>query len=216
MMARYPAPMTGWSMPLPTVVDTVLKALSAALPERMPAAHLGSLGGVITFFGLDPAKGKNFIVQTIDGGGWGARPWEDGENASVSVCQGDVRNAPVENIELKSPVLVQKRSLRQGSGGPGKYRGGLGQETQVTNLVEGRYQSTAGPLAPPGSEWIMRSAGGGGWGDPLDRDPATVQWDVLEGYISLESARDDYGVVLEPVSLELAAAATARLRASRK
>src|SRR2546425_6597195 len=59
--------------------------------------------------------------------------------------------------------------------------------------------------------------GGGGWGDPLDRDPARVLDDVLDEYVSPRSARDDYGVVLtgslEGLDLALDAEATMRLRA---
>ncbi|MFI5267477.1 MAG: hydantoinase B/oxoprolinase family protein [Chloroflexota bacterium] len=234
MMARYPAPMAGWSLILPTVVDMTLKALGPALPDRMPAAHLGTLGGALAFFGYDEAKRRNFVLQTIEGGGWGGRPWEDGEDASVSVCQGDVRNAPVEAIELKTPVLIERRALRSDSGGPGKYRGGLGMETVAQNLVEGRWNlSNAGrTIEPPWGlqggksgrkagnqmqrpdepalkeaiayrQWVpagtrvaVQTAAGGGWGNPLERDPATVLNDVLEGYVSPESAHHDYGVVI--------------------
>ena len=139
MMAKYPAVMSGWSLPIPTVVDTILKALAPAIPDKIPAGHLGVLGGTIVFFGHDPKKGKNFVVQSIEGGGWGGRPFEDGESASVSICQGDVRNAPIENIELKCPVIVEERVLRQDSGGAGKFRGGLGLDSKVRNLVEGRW-----------------------------------------------------------------------------
>jgi len=59
--------------------------------------------------------------------------------------------------------------------------------------------------------------GGGGWGDPLDRDPVKVLEDVLDEYVSQRSARDDYGIVLtgslEDLDLALDAEATARLRA---
>jgi len=59
--------------------------------------------------------------------------------------------------------------------------------------------------------------GGGGWGDPLARDPAKVLDDVLDEYISVRSARDDYGVVLtgslEALDLTVATQATAELRA---
>jgi N-methylhydantoinase B len=62
--------------------------------------------------------------------------------------------------------------------------------------------------------------GGGGWGDPLDRDPARVLDDVLDEYVSPESARRDYGVVLsgslEAFDLAVDAAATAELRANRR
>jgi N-methylhydantoinase B/oxoprolinase/acetone carboxylase alpha subunit len=49
---------------------------------------------------------------------------------------------------------------------------------------------------PVSSEAIVRTGGGGGWGDPLDRDPEAVRHDVMEEYISPESARDTYGVIL--------------------
>ena len=51
----------------------------------------------------------------------GGRPTEDGVSGTVSVCQGDVRNASIEGIELKCPVLVESRALRTNSGGPGKH-----------------------------------------------------------------------------------------------
>jgi N-methylhydantoinase B/oxoprolinase/acetone carboxylase alpha subunit len=55
-------------------------------------------------------------------------------------------------------------------------------------------------------------AGGGGLGNPRERDPARVREDVVRGYVSLEAARDDYGVVLDPHDLHVDADATARLR----
>ena len=60
---------------------------------------------------------------------------------------------------------------------------------------------------------------GGGYGDPLERDPAMVLDDVLDGFITAEHARDDYGVVLDRVDdgygFALNAAATRALRAER-
>jgi N-methylhydantoinase B len=41
------------------------------------------------------------------------------------------------------------------------------------------------------------TAGGGGWGDPLDRDAELVAWDVCKGYVSSDAARDDYGVIVD-------------------
>jgi N-methylhydantoinase B len=52
----------------------------------------------------------------------------------------------------------------------------------------------AGHLIEPGSTLMVRSAGGGGYGDPLERDPERVALDVREGYVSAEAARLDYGV----------------------
>lgn len=254
MMARYPAPMASWSTAIPTVVDTVLRALAPALPDRVPAAHLGALGGPVVFFGYDPAYERRFVVQSIEGGGWGGRPWEDGESATVSVCQGDVRNAPVESIELKCPVIVEGRRLRTDSGGAGRHRGGLGLATEVRNLVEGYWNLSSVPrrTCPPWGLWggepgavaghrlrtspeaefeevevqrqwvpaeaaaVVLTAGGGGWGDPLERDAAAVLEDVREGYVSVEAARERYGVAVagEPPAVD--EDATAALRAARR
>jgi N-methylhydantoinase B len=61
------------------------------------------------------------------------------------------------------------------------------------------------------SEVIVRTGGGGGWGDPLERDPAAVQADVVEELVSRRSARDDYGVVLrDDLSIDEAATDAAR------
>ncbi|MCC6888494.1 MAG: hydantoinase B/oxoprolinase family protein [Hyphomicrobiales bacterium] len=162
MMARYPAPMSSWSIMIPMVVDTIVKALAEPMRDRVPAGHHGLLGGAVVFFGVHPKTKRRFVVQSIEGGGWGGRPYEDGESATVSVCQGDVRNGSIEGIELKCPVLVESRALRTDSAGPGKHRGGLGIDMQVKNLVEGRwnFEQTRRTVCPPWGLW------GGGDGDP--------------------------------------------------
>jgi N-methylhydantoinase B len=249
MMAKFPAPMSGWSAVVPTVVDTIVVALAKAMPDRVPAGHHGLLGGSVVFFGLHPKTKRRFIVQSIEGGGWGGRPFEDGESATVSVCQGDVRNGSIEGIELKCPVLVESRALRRDSCGAGRYRGGLGLDMKVRNLVEGKWNfertrrskcppwgiagGTAGEpggnlLKLPGEKafkWItganipvplnslgiVRTGGGGGWGDPLQRDAALVAADAAEGLISRRAAQELYGVVLRG-SMSLDESATQRLR----
>ena len=162
MMARFPAPMSGWSAIVPTVVDTIVMALAKAMPDRVPAGHHGLLGGTVVFFGLDPKTKRRFVVQSIEGGGWGGRPFEDGESATVSVCQGDVRNGSIEGIELKCPVLVESRGLRQDSCGAGKHRGGLGLDVRVRNLVEGKwnFERARRSKRPPWGLW------GGTAGEP--------------------------------------------------
>jgi len=256
MMARFPAPMSSWSVIVPMVVDTIVAALAPAMPQRVPAGHHGLLGGTVVFFGVHPQTKRRFVVQSIEGGGWGGRPFEDGESATVSVCQGDVRNGSIEGIELKCPVLVEARALRTDSGGAGKYRGGLGIDMRVRNLVDGKWNfelvkrtqcppwglwgGNAGEYGtyllrepgerefaaargvhrpvPVGSEVIVRTGGGGGWGDPLERDANAVRTDVQEEFISARAARDHYGVVLrEDLSIDHAATERARgaLRSAR-
>ena len=135
LSATPPAPVGNWSRTLPTVVDLILKALAPALPDKAAAGHKGDMGGY-AFFGTDPRSGRRFLCQTIMGGGWGGRAYEDGENATVSICQGDVQNAPVEMQEIYYPVLVEHHRLREGSGGAGKFRGGLGIEIAVRVLCD--------------------------------------------------------------------------------
>jgi N-methylhydantoinase B len=249
MMARFPAPMAGWSGIVPTVVDAIVAALAGAMPERVPAGHHGLLGGAVVFFGTHPKTRRRFVVQSIEGGGWGGRPFEDGVSGTVSVCQGDVRNGSIEGIELKCPVVVESRELRQDSCGHGKFRGGLGIDMRVRNLVEGRWNfemprrgkcppwglwggtpgepggyllkrpnergftMMAGSHLPVaiGAEAIVRTGGGGGWGDPLERDPAQVAEDVAEGLVSAAAARKFYGVALRG-NMSLDESATRRLR----
>jgi N-methylhydantoinase B len=124
--AKAPAALGLWSIPLPTVIDTILKALAPALPERIPAGHKGDMGGCS--IGGFRADGRRFLLMNIFGGGWGGRPHEDGESASVSICQGDVRSAPVELQEIQYPFLIERFALRADSGGAGLHRGGLGVE----------------------------------------------------------------------------------------
>jgi N-methylhydantoinase B len=250
MMARFPAPMASWSAIVPTVVDTIVAALSEAMPDQVPAGHHGLLGGAVVFFGLHPKTGRRFVVQSIEGGGWGGRSYEDGESATVSACQGDVRNGSIEGIELKCPVLVESRALRRDSCGAGKFRGGLGIDMRVRNLVDGHwnFEQTRRTQSPPWGLWggtagesggyllrlpedaefrpmagaripvsvgasaIVRTGGGGGWGDPLERDVGKVVEDVREDMISREAARDLYGVVLDDdFRLDLVATEALRL-----
>jgi len=250
MMARHPAAMASWGRTLPSVVDTIFLALAPVLRDKIPAAHMGVLGGPVVFFGTDPATGQRFVTQSIEGGGWGGTPTADGECASVSVCQGDVHNAPIEKMELRWPILVRRRELRTDSGGPGEHSGGLGLEIEIEGLAEGSWSLTdmgrqqyppwglnggksgltsanlmklpeddalkqvnvIRHLVPAGTVTVVATAGGGGWGDPRRRDPARVREDVIEGYVSLDAARDEYGVVLDPTTLEVDAKATHELR----
>lgn len=64
----------------------------------------------------------------------------------------------------------------------------------------------------PGDVVLMEAAGGGGYGDPLERDPELVEQDVREGYVSVERAREDYGVVLDLETLKVDQEATSELR----
>jgi N-methylhydantoinase B len=71
------------------------------------------------------------------------------------------------------------------------------------------------PIGPGGVVFAQKQ-GGGGWGDPLDRDPDMVREDVLDEYVSVDGARRDYGVVIDPETLEVDLKSTVQLRAGRR
>jgi N-methylhydantoinase B len=256
MMAKFPAPMAGWSVALPSVIDAILAAMAPARKDMTPAAHKGAMGDNMTFFGVDPKDGKRFVVQSTEGGGWGGRPFEDGPSASCTICQGDVRNGPIESLEQRFPIIVEQRGMRTDSAGAGTFRGGLGLDVKVRNLVAGRWNITQTGRhrvppwglwgghtggkpdrlvlkayendwksvnanwypVPPESRVIIRSAGGGGWGDPLEREPMRVIDDIRDGFVSIEAAKSEYGVVAKVIgkggldAIQLDADATRRLR----
>jgi N-methylhydantoinase B len=98
----------------------------------------------------------------------------------------------------------------------GLFGGGEGQGSEL--LVdpgepgERRYLRASGVKVPEGTLVRHRTSGGGGYGDPKERAPELVAEDCRNGLITLEDAREFYGVVLEPRSCALDEAATARLR----
>ena len=64
----------------------------------------------------------------------------------------------------------------------------------------------------PGDVVTIDAAGGGGHGNSLEREPEMVERDVVEGYVSLEGAREEYGVVIDPETLKIDTGATRKLR----
>ncbi len=96
---------------------------------------------------------------------------------------------------------------------------GGGSGVTATTLVKAPGEKefhlpASNPLTwPAGTEVLYMTAGGGGWGQPLERDPARVLRDVSEGYVTRDKARELYGVVLGADASEVDAAATHALRA---
>jgi N-methylhydantoinase B len=100
-------------------------------------------------------------------------------------------------------------------GKPGKSNIGV---LQPGTPREKRIGKVAGYPLPKGEEWHLSTGGGGGWGDPRARRAASVLDDVVQGYVSLESARRDYGVSIKQVDDQyvLDEAGTANLRTRRE
>ena len=122
---KYPGPVCQFGMHLMTLIDTIFKALTPALPGKLPAGHYSDLG-VLFFTGVDPRNGKDFIHLDSSSGGWGAYEGMDGENCLICIVDGDSKNYPAELVEQNFPLRLLRFSLYEDSGGAGKYRGGLG------------------------------------------------------------------------------------------
>jgi N-methylhydantoinase B len=104
------------------IVDVVLGALAKALPERIPAASQGTMNN-LTFGGQ--VNGQPFVYYETIGGGHGAGPTGDG--LSGRHCHmTNTLNTPVEALEYALPVRVLAYSLRDHSGGKGRFKGGDG------------------------------------------------------------------------------------------
>jgi len=104
----------------------------------------------------------------------------------------------------------------------GRYRyppeglSGGGNGAKAGFLVNGKKGDPYGlTRLNPGDVVTMDAAGGGGYGDPLERDPEQVRGDVENGYVSPEGARENYGVVIDPETHRVDTEATEKLRASR-
>lgn len=127
LSARPGAPIGQSGSTVPTVVDTILRALGQAFPERAAAAHHG-IYGIHAFYGHSPSTGELFQNLDTVTGGWGATATEDGPGPYRSSGHGDVPDIPSEMQEVFYPYRIEAKRLRPDSGGPGRQRGGLGVE----------------------------------------------------------------------------------------
>ena len=106
------------------VIDVVLVALSAVLPERIVGSANGANTSMV-FAGQDPVTGASYVYLETLGGGMGGRNDRDGKDG-VQVHITNTSNLPVEAIEMEYPLRVEEYSLVVDSGGAGRWRGGLG------------------------------------------------------------------------------------------
>ena len=233
--ARYPRPVSGCAAEVSQrIAEVVFAALVQALPERVTASPAGTSGN-FALGGHDPARGRDYVMYQISGGGYGGNARHDGLANGCSTI-GISKAPPVEIMEQAYPVLYRRYALHDGSGGAGRHRGGLGLDYEVellrgaarasfvmdhgrfgppgalgggegarnaVTVVRGgeafvpEHLSKAQDIAlAPGDRVQVRTPGGGGFGDPFERDPEAVLEDVRLGRCSAASARDDYGVVV--------------------
>ncbi len=243
-----PSAVNARALSMKRLSDVLFGALVQAVPDRIPAAS--GQHCTIYFGGRDPLTAQPYVSARIVVGGMGARPTKDGIDA-IETDITNTKNNPAEAAEADFPIRVLKYRLREDSGGPGRFRGGLGVE-QVIQVMRGeatishrgdRFGTPPWGLlgGQPGERWrsvvirasgdrvelsskvvlVLRegdqlhvsSGGGGGYGDPLERDPVLVLDDVLGQKVSRTAARDDYGVFVDEVTRTVDGEATASLRA---
>lgn len=244
------------------VGEAIAMALSKVRPERC-APQVYKTGIPTTIVGRHPGSAERFIDNSAEVyAGWcSAVKGTDGWGA-FNAAFGNLWKATAEINESIFPHRQWSRDYRTDSGGPGRWRGGLGSHyvkevlvpaSVYTYVVGMRYPmpGIAGGLPGEPNRLVLRAGspsevvvkdtadwvplepgdlivydygGGGGWGDPLERDPEAVLDDVLDEYVSVESARRDYGVVLTgsladmTLAVDLAATEALRLelRAARE
>ena len=232
--------------------DVVLKALGQLYPEKAVGSAGG--GGSIRILGTAPTAGRRWMLMELLDTALGATSRSDGVSLiHGTLGVGQFRPGPIEIHETEFPLRVTRFDVTPDSGGPGKFRGGLGctREYQILEEAMMPVRGAKGGLrsrVPPwgvfggrparsGNLWVngveisdrarevalkpgdlvrVDMNAGGGYGNPLDRDPELVLGDVLDGYVTLEGAREDYGVVIDPRTLTIDPAATRALRDERR
>jgi N-methylhydantoinase B len=120
---KHPAAVNGRVQTCQRTADVILGALAQAVPERVSACTNSSCC-VATFSG-EMTDGTIWVYVETMGGGAGARPSKDGLDG-VHVHVTNTSNLPVEALELEYPLTLLRYELVDGSGGAGKYRGGMG------------------------------------------------------------------------------------------
>ena len=138
--AKYPRPVSGCAAEVSQrIAEAVFAAMVQALPDEVTAAPAGSSGN-FALGGHDPARGRDFVMYQISGGGYGGNAGHDGLTNGCSTI-GISKSPPVEVMEQAFPVLYRHYALREGSGGAGRHRGGFGLAYEV-ELLRGEARAS--------------------------------------------------------------------------
>ena len=122
--AIFPAPVAARANTCQRIIDVIIGALADALPQQVVAAANGA-NTTAVFSGIDPRTNSHYVYLETLGGGFGGRATKDGTDG-VQVHITNTSNLPIESIEMEYPLIVESYSLIEDSGGPGRYRGGMG------------------------------------------------------------------------------------------
>ena len=123
--AKRPAPTSIYWETMLYVEDLVWQALAEHMPDRLPAGHVLSVCANI-LSGVHPETNEPIILVQPLVGGWGAMHDRDGQNGQFSVADGETYNIPIEIIESRYGVHVDRYQFHNEDGGAGKFRGGKG------------------------------------------------------------------------------------------
>ena len=180
------------------VADVVFKALAQAAPELVGGQSQGTMNNLI-IGGIGP-DGQSFTYYETLGGGEGARPDRDGMSG-VHTNMTNTANTPVEALELAYPLRVESYGLLDGSGGAGKFMGGLGIERRIRLLAKSGVLSLqterrrrppeggrGGQPGAPGANLLIRSSRGA-----IDDNP-----EILASKLTCTMARGDIVIVRTP------------------
>ena len=118
---RFPAPCTGGNETVFILSAAIFKALAQIEGAHTMACDQGSSNNLL-ISGEDPRDGSRYVLYEYPEGGWGANVNRDGPSAVFSIA-GNTWNVPVEVVERRFPVRVERYELREDSGGVGRHRG---------------------------------------------------------------------------------------------
>ncbi len=147
--AQHPLPVATRHVVGQMLPDLVIGCLNQALDNAVPAEGTSCLWNLFAFGGssqidadsTEMIRARVFNIMSFHSGGTGARPGKDG--LSATAFPSGVRNVPVEVTEAMSPLLVKRKEYRTDSGGPGQFRGGLGQVMEVITLDDAAFAISA-------------------------------------------------------------------------
>ena len=256
--ARFPAATTfGNSITGPTS-DAIFRAFAVALPKMVTAGWNRFLGFAIS--GHDPRRGRPYVdilFLSLKGGSGGTWSADGYDHIGLINCAGGILAQDYEMFEIHDPHFLRMHEYLQDSAGAGRWRGGVGVQTEfeirgenVTGVAFGDGVEEAARafglfggkpgsgneirLACPdgterraktkeimrdiarGTRFLQKAGGGGGYGDPFERPAETVLADVRNELVSVEAARADYGVWIDPRTLAVDAARTEALRRAKR
>jgi N-methylhydantoinase B len=156
---RFPAPCTGGNETVFVISSAIFRALTQIEGARAMACDQGSSNNML-ISGLHPDGGRRYVLYEYPEGGWGANAQRDGLSAVYSIA-GNTWNVPVEVVERRFPLRVERYELRMDSGGTGAHRGGLGIRREHRILGHPAEVSILGNrvMVPP---WGYAGGGEGG------------------------------------------------------